>query len=132
MCITAYSSTYLKMTSEETSAENSELVWTGYLSETFNETLGALHHARYLGSCLYIMKLVRLLFNVTPQDFSHQTCLPKYMTMIIGPGFLQPKSWLLMHHDWTSSYIVWEQMCTYQDIDSTIVQVVRQSLIQHL
>ena len=26
MCITAYSSTYLKMTSEETSAENSELV----------------------------------------------------------------------------------------------------------
>ena len=34
--------------------------------ETFNETLGALHHARFLGSCLQIMKLVMLLFNVTP------------------------------------------------------------------
>ena len=78
------------------------------------------------------MKLVLLLFNVTSQDFSHQTCLPKYMTTSIGPGFLQPKSWLLRHHDWTSSYIVWEQMCTYQDIDATIVPVVRQSLLQHL
>ena len=78
------------------------------------------------------MKLVILLFNVTPQAFSHQTCLPKYMTMSIGPGFLQPKSWLLKHHDWTSSYIVWEQMCTYQDNDATIVQVVRESLLKHL
>ena len=41
------------------------------------------------------------------------------------------QSWLLGHHDWTSSYIVWE-MCTYQDIDATIVRVVRQSLLQHL
>ena len=78
------------------------------------------------------MKLVMLLFNVTPQAFSHQTCLPKYMTTSIGPGFLQPKSWLLRHHDWTLSYIVWEQMSTYQDIDATIVQVVRQSLLQLL
>ena len=56
MCITAYSNTYLKMTSEETFTENSELViksgWTGYSPETFNETLGALHHAIFLGSCL--------------------------------------------------------------------------------
>ena len=78
------------------------------------------------------MKLVMLLFNVTPQAFSHQTCLPKYMTTSIGPGFLQPKSLLLKHHDWTSSYIVWEQMCTYQDIDATIVRVVSQSLLQLL
>ena len=96
MCITAYSNTYLKMTSEEMFTENSELViksgWTGYSPETFNETLGALHHARFLGSCWYIMKLVMLLFSVTPQAFSHQTCLPKYMTMSIGPEFLQPKS----------------------------------------
>ena len=96
MCITAYSSTYLKMTSEETSAKNSELVIKSLggqviLPETFNETLGALHHARFLGSCLYIRKLVMLLFNVTPQAFSHQTCLPKYMTMSIGAGFLQPR-----------------------------------------
>ena len=70
-----------------------------------------------------------LLLNVTPQAFSHQTCLPKYMTMTIGPGFLQPKSWLLRHHDWTLSYIEWKQMCTYQDIDDTIVRVVRQSLL---
>ena len=132
MCITAYSSTYLKMTSEETSTENCELVIKSLSPETLNETLGALHHARFLGSCLLIMKLVMLLFNVTPQAFSHQTCLPKYMTMSIGPGFLQPKSWLLRHHDRTLSYIVWEQMCTYQDIDATIVQVVRQSLLQHL
>ena len=43
MCITAYSSTYLKMTSEEMSTENSELViksgWTGYSLEAFNERL---------------------------------------------------------------------------------------------
>ena len=93
MCITAYSSTYLKMTSEKTSAENSELVinsgWTGYLPETFNETLGALHHARFLGSCLYIMKLVMLLFNVTPPGLLIPKCLPKYMTMSIGPGLFQ-------------------------------------------
>ena len=50
------------------------------------------------------------------------------MTTSIGPGFLQPKSWLLRHHDLTSSYIVWE-MFTYQDID---VWVVRQSLLPHL
>ena len=85
MCITAYSSTYLKKTSEETPAENSELVIKSlggqvYSPETFNETLGALHHARFLCSCLYIMKLAMLLFNVTPQAFSYQTCLPKYMT----------------------------------------------------
>ena len=96
MCITACSSTYLKRTSEETSAENSELVIKSldgqvYSPETFNETLGALHHARFLCSCLYIMKLVMLLFNVTPQAFSHQTCLTKYMTMSKGPGFLQPR-----------------------------------------
>ena len=96
MCITAYSSTYLKMTAEETSTENSEFVIKSlggqvYSPESFNETLGALHHARFLGSCLYIMKLVMLLFNVTPQAFSHQTCLPKYMTTSIGPGFLQPR-----------------------------------------
>ena len=78
------------------------------------------------------MKLVMLLFNETPQDLSHQTCLPKYMTMSIGPGFLQPRVGLLRHHDWTLSYIVWEQMCTYQDNDATIVQVVRQSLLKHL
>ena len=52
--------------------------------------------------------------------------------MSIGPGFLQPRVGLLRHHDWTSSYIVWEQMCAYQDIDATIVRVVRQSLLQHL
>ena len=50
MCITANMSTYLKMTSEETSAENSELViksgWTGYLPETFNETLGAFNYTK--------------------------------------------------------------------------------------
>ena len=38
----------MKMTSEETSTENSELVikngWTSNSPETFNETLGALHH----------------------------------------------------------------------------------------
>ena len=65
--------------------------WTVYLPETFNETLGALYHDRFLGSCLYIMKLVMLLFNVTPQDFSYQTCLPKYINMSIGPGFLQTR-----------------------------------------
>ena len=42
------------------------------------------------------------------------------------------QSWLLRHHDWTLSYIVWEQMCTYQDIDAAIVQVVRQSLLQNV
>ena len=41
------------------------------------------------------------------------------------------QSWLLRHHGWTSSNIVWEKMCTYQDIDATIVRVVRQSLLQH-
>ena len=38
---------------------------------------------------------------------------------------------MLRHHDWTSSYFLWE-MCTYQDIDVTIVLVVRHSLLQHL
>ena len=42
------------------------------------------------------------------------------------------QSWLLRHHDWTSSYILWEQMCTYQGIDTTIVRVVRQFLLQLL
>ena len=32
-----------------------------------------------------------MLSNVTPQTFSHQTCLPKYMTINIGPWFLQAR-----------------------------------------
>ena len=54
-----------------------------------------------------------------------QICLPKYMTMSSST-----QSWLLRHHDWTSSYIVWEQMCTYHDIDATIVRVVGKPLLQ--
>ena len=81
MCITAYSNTYLKMTSEETFTENSELViksgWTGFSPETFNETLGALHHARFLGYCLYIMKLVMLLLSVTPPGLLTPNMLAK-------------------------------------------------------
>ena len=90
MCITAYSSIYLKVTSEETSAESSELVIKSLLHEPFNETFGTLHHARFLGSCLYIMKVVMLLFNVTPSGLLSPNMLAKYMTMSIGPGFLQP------------------------------------------
>ena len=82
MCITACSSTYLKRTSEETSAENSELVIKSlggqvYSPETFNETHGALHHARLLCTCLYNMKLVMLLFNVTPPGLLTSNMLNK-------------------------------------------------------
>ena len=91
MCITAYSSTYLKMTSDETSAENTELVIKCLGGQVIClrllMRLVALHHARFLGSCLYIMKLVMLLFNVTPPGLLTPNMLAKiydheYMTRV--------------------------------------------------
>ena len=107
-------------------------MWSGYLPETFNETLGALHHARFLGSCLYIMKLVMLSFNVTPPGLLTPNMLAKIYDHEYRTRVPSTQSWLLRHHDWTSMYTVWEQMCTYQDIDASIVHVVRQSLLQPL
>ena len=107
-------------------------MWTGYSPETFNETLGALHHARFLGSCLYIMKLVMLLFNLTPTGHLTPNMLTKMYDHDYRTRVPSTQSWLLRHHGWTSSYIVWEQMCTYHDNDTTIVRVVRRSLLQHL
>ena len=96
------------MTSEETSTENSELVikngWTSYSPETFNETLGALHHGRFLGSCLYIMKLVMLLFNVTPPGLLTPNMLAKIYDHEYRTRVPSTQSWLLRHHGWTSSY----------------------------
>ena len=94
------------------------------MPETFNKTLGALHHARFLGSCLYIMKLVMLLFNVTPPGLLTPNMLAKIYDHEYITRVPSTQSWLLRHHDWTSMYIVWEQMCAYQDIDATIVRVV--------
>ena len=136
ICITAYSSTYMKMTSEETSAENSELVIKSLGGQVIClrllMRLGALHHARFLGSCLYIMKLVMLLFNVKPPGLLTSNMLAKIYDHEYRTRVPSTQSWLLRHHDWTSSNIVWEQMCTYQDIDATILRVVKQSLLQHL
>ena len=58
MCITACSSIYLKRTSEETSAENSELVIKSldgqvYSPETFNETLGAFTMPDFFALAVY-------------------------------------------------------------------------------
>ena len=108
-------------------------MWTGYSPETFNETLGALHHARFLGSCLYryIMKLVMLLCNVTPPGLLTPNMLAKIYDHEYRTRVPSTQIWLLRHHGWTSSYIVWEQMSTYQEIDATIVRLVRQSLLQH-
>ena len=80
------------------------------------------------------MKLVMLLFNITPPPPG--LIAPNMLVKIFDHEYRtrvpSTQSWLLRHHGWTSSYIVWEQMCTYQDIDATIVQVVRQSLLQHV
>ena len=58
MCITAYSSTYLKMTSEETSAENSELV------------------IKSLGGQVICLRLIRrLLVHYTMPDFLALACI---------------------------------------------------------
>ena len=83
--------------------------------------------------------------HYTMPDFFALAC--NVVVQCNTPGFLTPNmlakiydheyrtrvpsthSWLLMHHDLTSSYIVWEQMCTFQDFDATIVRVVRQSLL---
>ena len=58
MCITAYSSTYLKMTSEETSAENSEHVI---------KSLG--------GQVICLRLLMRLLGHYTMPDFLAPACI---------------------------------------------------------
>ena len=73
-----------------------------------------------------------LLFNVTPPGHLTSNMLAKIYDHEYRTRVPSTHSWLLRQHDWTSSYIVWEQMCTYQDIDATIVHVVRQSLLQHL
>ena len=78
------------------------------------------------------MKLFILLFNVTPPGFLAPNMLAKIYDHAYRTRVPSTQSWLLRHQDWTSSYIVWEQMCTYQDIDATIVRVVKQSLLQHL
>ena len=137
MCITAYSSTYLKMTLDETATENSELVI---------KSMG--------GQVICSRLLMRDSWCIIPCQISwlllvyHEACY--VVVQCNTPGLLTPnmlakiydheyrtrvpstQSWLLRHHDWTSSYIVWEQMCIYQNIDATIVWVVRQSLLQHL
>ena len=58
MCITAYSNTYLKMTSEETSAENSELVI---------KSLG--------GQVIHSRLVMRLLVHYTMPDFLAPACI---------------------------------------------------------
>ena len=58
MCITAYSSTYLNMTLEETSAENSELV---------TKSLG--------GQVICLRLLVRLLVHYNMPDFLAPACI---------------------------------------------------------
>ena len=58
MCITAYSSTYLKMTLEETSAEISELVI---------KSLG--------GQVIHLRLLMRLLVHYTMPDFLAPACV---------------------------------------------------------
>ena len=58
MCITVYSSTYLKMTSEETSTENSELVI---------KSLG--------GQVICTSLLMRLLVHYTMPDFLVHACI---------------------------------------------------------
>ena len=78
------------------------------------------------------MKLVMLLFNVTPPGLLTPNMIAKIYDHEYRTRVPSTQSWLLRHHDWTSMYIVWEQMCTYQDIDAKIVHVVRQSLLQHL
>ena len=58
MCITAYSGTYLKMTSEETSAENSKFVI---------KSLG--------GQVIRPRLLMRLLVHYTMPDFVAPACI---------------------------------------------------------
>ena len=97
------------------------------MPETFNETLGALHRLLLVNheACYVVVEcntLGLLTPNMLAKIYDH-----KYRTRVPSTH-----SWLLRQHDWTSSNIVWEQMCTYKDFDATIVWVVRQSLLQHL
>ena len=78
------------------------------------------------------MKLVMLLCNVTAPGLLTQNMLAKIYGHEYRTRVPSTQIWLLRHHDWTSSYIVWEQMSTYQEIDATVVRVVRESLLQHL
>ena len=57
MCITAYSSTYLKMTSEETSTENCELV------------------IKSLGGQVICLRLLTDLVHYTMPDFLAPACI---------------------------------------------------------
>ena len=55
---------------------------------------GALHHARFLASCLYIMKMVMLADVlpcglVTPTMRTKLTRMAGYISLIHGPWFLQ-------------------------------------------
>ena len=114
MCITAYSSTYLKMSSEEMSAENSETV------------------IKSLGGQVICLRLLIEIWCITPCQISwlllvyHEAC--HVVVQCNTPGLLTPnmlakiydhkyrtrvpstQSWLLRHYDWTWSYIVWEQI----------------------
>ena len=76
------------------------------------------------------MKLVMLLFNEAPPGLLAPNMPAKIYDHEYRTTVPSTHSWLLRHHDWTSSFI--EQMCTYLDTDATIVRVVRQSLLQHL
>ena len=65
-----------------------------------------------------------VLFNVTPPGLLTPNILAKIYDHEYRTRFPSTQSWLMSHHDWTLSYNVWEQLCTYQDIDATIVRVV--------
>ena len=95
---------------------------------------GALHHARFLASCLYIMKLV-MLSNLTPRGLLTPNMLAnlermaQYIALFHGSWFLQARVVAIAPR---LDFNLWEQMGSYQDIDAPIARAVRQSLLRHL
>ena len=77
---------------------------------------GALHHARFLASSLYIMKLAMLADNlprglVTPHMHAHINRMAVFIALFHGPWFLQailpsPAPWLDLK--------LWHDMCTFE------------------
>ena len=95
---------------------------------------GALHHARFLASCLYIMKLV-MLSGVTPRGLLTPNMLVNlkqmalYISLFHGPWFLQARVAAIAPR---LDLELWNHMKVFHDINGGIADAVIHSLERHL
>lgn len=94
---------------------------------------GALHHARFLASCLYIMKLCMLKDVlppglVTPDMRTNIDRMALFISLFHGPWFLQSRLAIVAPR---LDLQLWHNMCEYERVDPAIAEAVKRSILRH-